>query len=88
MAELAAALEAGTAPAAADPVELAAVAYLLRPDGWEEVVARAAGVADAERTQATSRQVSEQVERLRRQLDDTLGSCARPASATGPRSPS
>ncbi|WP_308249361.1 NYN domain-containing protein [Nocardioides jiangsuensis] len=73
VAELAAALEAGTAPAAADPVELAAVAYLLRPDGWEEVVARAAGVADAERTQATSRQVSEQVERLRRQLDDTLG---------------
>ncbi len=36
VAELAQALDEGTTPAAADPVELAAVAYLLRPEGWED----------------------------------------------------
>jgi predicted RNA-binding protein with PIN domain len=68
--ELAQALEEGTTPAAADPVELAAVAYLLRPAGWVEVVERASGVADAERTAASSREVSQQAERLRKQLDE------------------
>jgi predicted RNA-binding protein with PIN domain len=68
--ELAQALEEGTTPAAADPVELAAVAYLLRPEDWVGVVERAAGVADAERHLAVTRDVSQQVERLRRQLDD------------------
>ncbi|MCW2864958.1 MAG: hypothetical protein JWP48_6666 [Actinoallomurus sp.] len=36
--ELAAALQAGTLPAAADPVNVAAVAYLMRPPGWPERV--------------------------------------------------
>jgi predicted RNA-binding protein with PIN domain/phage shock protein A len=72
VAELAQALEEGTTPAAADPVELAAVAYLLRPEGWESVVERASGVADAERHVAASREVTHQVERLRKQLDDAL----------------
>jgi len=36
--ELVAALEAGEPPAAADPVRLAALAYLLRPDGWTSYV--------------------------------------------------
>ncbi len=35
------ALHAGTTPHAADPVDVAAAAYLLRPDGWVELVARA-----------------------------------------------
>jgi predicted RNA-binding protein with PIN domain len=70
VAELAQALEEGTTPAAADPVELAAVAYLLRPEGWVDVVERAAGVADAERTVAVTREVAQQVERLRRQLEE------------------
>ncbi|MDT4995179.1 MAG: hypothetical protein QOH97_5071 [Actinoplanes sp.] len=34
----------GTAPAAADPVEVAALAYLTRPDGWRELI-EAAGEA-------------------------------------------
>ena len=68
--ELAQALDGGTTPAAADPVELAAVAYLLRPPAWVDVVVRAADVADAERDAAVVREVSQQVERLRRQLDD------------------
>ncbi|HEX6486685.1 MAG TPA: NYN domain-containing protein [Nocardioidaceae bacterium] len=72
VAELAEALEEGTTPAAADPVELAAVAYLLRPKGWKDVVERAAEVADAERHAAANREVTAQAERLRRQLDETL----------------
>ncbi len=39
--ELVGALDAGTAPAAADPVDVAAVAYLVRPDGWAAVLAAA-----------------------------------------------
>lgn len=72
-AELAEALEAGSPPVAADPVELAAVAYLLRPDGWPDIVAAAVGVAHAESSDAASRQVVGQVDRLRRQLDAASG---------------
>jgi predicted RNA-binding protein with PIN domain len=36
--ELAAALDSGTVPAAADPVNVAALAYLLRPPGWPDRV--------------------------------------------------
>ena len=36
--DLASALDAGSAPMAADPVELAALAYLLRPPGWAAVI--------------------------------------------------
>jgi predicted RNA-binding protein with PIN domain len=71
--ELAQALDDGAAPPAADPVELAAVAYLLQPEGWEKVVGRAADVADAERHVAANREVTQQVERLRKQLDDAVG---------------
>lgn len=51
-AELAGALEAGTPPPAADPLDVAAAAYLLRPAGWAKLVATAgeeAQRADAER---------------------------------------
>lgn len=69
--ELAEALEAGTTPAAADPVELAAVAYLLRPQGWTSTVSAAADAVKAERWDQASTQLTEQVQRLRRQLDDS-----------------
>ncbi|MFI5802867.1 NYN domain-containing protein [Streptomyces sp. NPDC051561] len=50
--ELTSALEAGSPPAAADPVDVAAAAYVLRPVGWVKLVAAAgeeAQRADAER---------------------------------------
>lgn len=50
--ELAGALEDGTPPPAADPLDVAAAAYLLRPPGWAKLVATAgeeAQRADAER---------------------------------------
>jgi len=49
MPDLVAALEAGTLPAAADPVDVAAAAYLLRAPGWGTRIAEVA----AQLTQAT-----------------------------------
>ncbi|PVE12855.1 NYN domain-containing protein [Streptomyces scopuliridis] len=66
--ELAAALEAGSPPAAADPVDVAAAAYVLRPPGWVKLVAAAgeeAQRADAERAGAETRR---ELERLREEL--------------------
>ncbi|MFB7212307.1 NYN domain-containing protein [Streptomyces sp. NPDC056255] len=66
--ELAAALEAGAPPAAADPVDVAAAAYVLRPAGWVKLVAAAgeeAQRADAERVDEESRR---ELERLREEL--------------------
>ena len=67
--EVAEALEAGTVPAAADPVELAAVAYILRPPGWDQVVKGAAATVTVEQDARTSRQESQHASRLRRQLE-------------------
>ena len=66
--DLAQALDAGTAPSAADPVDLAAVAYLLRPPGWADLV-EAAGEAAAAEESATRGHATRQVEQLRRQVD-------------------
>ena len=66
--ELAAALESGSPPAAADPVDVAAAAYVLRPPGWVKLVAAAgeeAQRADAERADEEARL---ELERLREEL--------------------
>ncbi len=52
--ELVGALEAGEVPAAADPVRLAALAYLLRPAGWASYVETAC--AELERAQSASQE--------------------------------
>ena len=67
--EIAQALEARTVPSAADPVEVAAVAYILRPEGWAKVVGDAAAKVSVEQDARTSRQESEHAARLRRQLE-------------------
>ncbi|MFF7876649.1 NYN domain-containing protein [Streptomyces californicus] len=72
--ELTGALEAGSPPAAADPLDVAAAAYVLRPTGWAKLV-EAAGEevqrADAERADEETRreleQVREELERARAQ---------------------
>ncbi|GAB3150415.1 NYN domain-containing protein [Micromonospora sonneratiae] len=46
--ELGAAVVEGTAPAAADPVEVAALAYLVRPPGWRDLVEAAGAAVQAE----------------------------------------
>nr|WTB30594.1 NYN domain-containing protein [Streptomyces sp. NBC_00830] len=66
--ELTAAVEAGSPPAAADPVDVAAAAYVLRPVGWVKLVAAAGEEvqrADAERADEESRR---ELERLREEL--------------------
>lgn len=66
--ELAAALDSGTPPPAADPLDVAAAAYVLRPTGWVKLVTAAgeeAQRADAERADEESRA---ELERLREQL--------------------
>lgn len=62
---LSASVEQGEMPAAADPVDVAAAAYLLRPDGWEALITAA---SEAEEHDAATR-LDTEVEKLRAQLD-------------------
>ncbi|MEU6290625.1 NYN domain-containing protein [Streptomyces sp. NPDC015140] len=66
--ELADALDAGSPPPAADPLDVAAAAYVLRPHGWVKLVTAAgeeAQRADAERADEESRA---ELERLHEDL--------------------
>jgi predicted RNA-binding protein with PIN domain len=66
--ELVKALESGSPPAAADPADVAAAAYVLRPAGWVKMVAAAgeeAQRADAERADEAGRR---ELDRLREEL--------------------
>lgn len=76
--ELADALDAGSALPAADPLDVAAAAYVLRPHGWVKLVTAAgeeAQRADAERADEESRA---ELERLHE-------GCPGPGSTPGPR---
>ncbi|MER6749378.1 NYN domain-containing protein [Streptomyces fungicidicus] len=67
--ELTGALDSGSPPPAADPLDVAAAAYVLRPPGWVKLVTAAgeeAQRADAERAGEESRA---ELERLRADLD-------------------
>ncbi|MFD0440475.1 RNA-binding protein [Streptomyces sp. WAC 01325] len=66
--ELAGALDSGSAPPAADPLDVAAAAYVLRPTGWVKLVTAAgeeAQRADAERADEETRA---ELDRLREEL--------------------
>ncbi|MFG2792428.1 NYN domain-containing protein [Streptomyces sp. NPDC048419] len=67
--ELTGALDSGSPPPAADPLDVAAAAYVLRPTGWVKLVTAAgeeAQRADAERADEESRA---ELERLREELE-------------------
>jgi predicted RNA-binding protein with PIN domain len=67
--ELTGALDSGSPPPAADPLDVVAAAYVLRPTGWVKLVTAAgeeAQRADAERADDESRA---ELERLRGELD-------------------
>ncbi|MEU7579295.1 NYN domain-containing protein [Streptomyces sp. NPDC041068] len=71
--ELAGALDAGSPPPAADPLDVAAAAYVLRPAGWVKLVTAAgeeAQRADAERADEETRV---ELERLREELAAARG---------------
>src|SRR5262245_3392420 len=66
--ELATAVKTGEIPETAEPTDVAALAWLLRPDGWEGVLSSALDSIES-RTQAQgSEREAEEVERLRAKL--------------------
>jgi predicted RNA-binding protein with PIN domain len=68
--ELANALDAGVPPSPADPVEVAAMAYLLRPSGWETLVGAGADHAVSEAIAADQASLRQTVESLRAQVGE------------------
>jgi predicted RNA-binding protein with PIN domain len=65
--ELAEALNAGEPPAMADPRDVAAAAYLLRPEGWTGLVDAA---IEAVREATAGAETNQEVARLRRELSE------------------
>lgn len=74
--ELTRALDEGAVPSAADPVEVAALAWLTRPDGWEELLATVTNQIET----APSPQDAAAVERLEKRVA-SLESAARDTKA-------
>ncbi|NEE01793.1 NYN domain-containing protein [Phytoactinopolyspora halotolerans] len=62
-------LREGKAPPAADPADVAGVAYLQRPDGWEEIVGAAAQVVQQKEDDQIRSRETEAVARVQAQLD-------------------
>ncbi len=54
----------------ADSADAAALAWLERPDGWQDVLARASATGRARDVEAAVRAADERAERLQRRLDD------------------
>ncbi|MFJ9420448.1 MULTISPECIES: NYN domain-containing protein [unclassified Streptomyces] len=71
--ELAAALEDGTPPAAADPLDVAAAAYVLRPEGWVKLVAAAGEEAQRVRAERAGEETERELARLREELAQARG---------------
>ncbi len=66
--ELVAALTQGVVPPAADPVEVAAVAYLLREQGWQDRLTAALDDLRERTSDVAAREASAEAERLRAEL--------------------
>ncbi|MFD7031210.1 NYN domain-containing protein [Streptomyces sp. NPDC059917] len=66
--ELSAALESGAPPAAADPLDVAAAAYVLRPAGWVKLVAAAGEEAQRADAERVGEETQRELERLREEL--------------------
>ncbi|MEV5507009.1 NYN domain-containing protein [Streptomyces orinoci] len=66
--ELAEALDAGTAPAAADPEDVAAMAFVLRPPGWVKLVTAAGEEAQRAGAERAGEEAQRELRRLREEL--------------------
>ncbi|WP_235828396.1 NYN domain-containing protein [Actinomadura rubteroloni] len=66
--ELVAAVEAGERPPAADPVQVAALAYLLRPADWTDAVDAVHAELAASRDESRERAAARELEALRAEL--------------------
>ncbi|RPK42537.1 NYN domain-containing protein [Streptomyces sp. ADI93-02] len=71
--ELAEALTSGAPPAAADPVDVAAAAYVLRPAGWVKLVAAAGEEAQRAHAERADEETRRELERLREELGRARG---------------
>ncbi|MEE4541643.1 NYN domain-containing protein [Streptomyces sp. V4-01] len=67
--ELTGALDAGTPPPAADPLDVAAAAYLLRPAGWAKLVATAGEEAQRADAERADEETLREVARLREEVE-------------------
>jgi predicted RNA-binding protein with PIN domain len=67
-AELAEAVDSGRPPAAADPVDVAAVAYVLRPSGWVKLVTAAGEEALRAQAEQAGEEAQRELTRLREEL--------------------
>ena len=65
---LAEAVRTGGSTAASDPVDTAVVAYLIRPDGWQGIVAEANARWAAERAHSGAEQSAADLERMRAEI--------------------
>ncbi|MFC5724615.1 NYN domain-containing protein [Streptomyces gamaensis] len=79
--ELVEALEAGSPPAAADPEDVAAMAYVLRPAGWVKLVT----AAGEEAQRATAERAGEEAQRELRRLREELAAARADARAENDR---
>ncbi|MEY9875948.1 putative RNA-binding protein with PIN domain/polyhydroxyalkanoate synthesis regulator phasin [Streptacidiphilus sp. MAP12-33] len=66
--DLVAALESGTAPAAADPQDVAAAAYLLRTPGWTRVVGEAGDEVERAEHEGAAAESARLAEKLQEEL--------------------
>ncbi|MGW2100442.1 NYN domain-containing protein [Streptomyces olivaceoviridis] len=66
--ELAGALDAGSPPPAADPLDVAAAAYVLRPAGWVKLVTAAGEEAQRAHAERSDEENRAELERLRAEL--------------------
>ncbi|MFD9129004.1 NYN domain-containing protein [Kitasatospora sp. NPDC059571] len=66
--DLVRALESGAAPAAADPLDVAAAAYLLRPPGWSRLVADAGEEVERADAEGAAAEAARVVEKLQAEL--------------------
>ncbi len=66
--QLAEALDGGAPPAAADPVDVAAAGYILRPPGWAKLVAAAGEEAQRAQAERAGEEAQRELARLRDEL--------------------
>ena len=80
--DMAEAARTGVLPGAADPVELAAAAYLLRPAGWTELVERSRTALEERAARTRHRARDAELDKLRAELADAhAASVNRPQKA-------
>lgn len=66
--DLVKALESGAVPAAADPMDVAAAAYLLRPAGWSRLVSEAGDEVERADAEGAAAEAARVVEKLQAEL--------------------